>query len=63
MSNAAKGPVSRALKLIAAVEPPEVRAVLLSFVYFFFLMASYYVAYYAGVLKKARTMGAAEPAP
>ena len=29
----------------------------------FFLMASYYVAYYAGVLKKARTMGAAEPAP
>jgi AAA family ATP:ADP antiporter len=43
MSNAAKGPVSRALKLIAAVEPPEVRAVLLSFVYFFFLMASYFI--------------------
>jgi hypothetical protein len=29
----------------------------------FFLMASYYVAYYAGVLRKARTMGAAEPTP
>jgi hypothetical protein len=29
----------------------------------FFLMASYYVAYYAGVLRKARTMRAAEPAP
>jgi AAA family ATP:ADP antiporter len=43
MSNAAKGPVSRALKLIAAVDPPEVRAVLLSFVYFFFLMASYFI--------------------
>jgi hypothetical protein len=27
----------------------------------FFLMATYYVAYYAGVLRKARTMGAAEP--
>jgi len=29
----------------------------------FFLMATYYVAYYAGVLRKARAMGAAEPAP
>ncbi len=28
----------------------------------FFLMASYYVAFYAGELRKARTMGAAEPA-
>jgi hypothetical protein len=27
----------------------------------FFLMATYYVAYYAGVLRKARTMGATEP--
>ena len=29
----------------------------------FFLMATYYVAYYAGVLRKARAMGAAEPTP
>jgi hypothetical protein len=29
----------------------------------FFLMATYYVAYYAGVLRKARTMGATGAAP
>jgi len=34
---------SRALKHIAGVEPYEVRAVLIAFVYFFFLMASYFI--------------------
>jgi AAA family ATP:ADP antiporter len=43
MSDAEQGPFSRALKLIAAVEPAEIKAVLLSFVYFFFLMASYFI--------------------
>jgi hypothetical protein len=33
------GPVSRALGLIAEVEPGEAKAVVISFVYFFFLMA------------------------
>jgi ATP:ADP antiporter, AAA family len=37
------GPVARALGLIAEVEPREVKAVILSFVYFFFLMASYFI--------------------
>lgn len=37
------GPVSRALRLIAEVEPREVKAVVLSFVYFFFLLASYFI--------------------
>jgi len=37
------GPVARALDLIAGVEPREVKAVLISFVYFFFLMASYFI--------------------
>jgi AAA family ATP:ADP antiporter len=37
------GPVARTLGLIAEVEPREVKAVLLSFVYFFFLMASYFI--------------------
>jgi len=32
MSNAAQGPFSRALKLIAEVEHSEIKAVLLSFV-------------------------------
>lgn len=35
--------VSRALKLIADVEPREVKAVVIAFVYFFFLMASYFI--------------------
>ena len=34
---------ARLLKLVADVEPAEVRAVLISFVYFFFLMASYFI--------------------
>ncbi len=34
---------ARLLKLVAAVEPSEVKAVLISFVYFFFLMASYFI--------------------
>src|ERR1700693_4610577 len=37
------GPVARTLKLVAGVEPREVKAVLISFVYFFFLMASYFI--------------------
>src|SRR6185503_17776157 len=37
------GPVSRALRLIAEVEPREVKAVIISFAYFFFLMASYFI--------------------
>jgi AAA family ATP:ADP antiporter len=43
MSSAAQGPFSKALKVIAAVEPSEIRAVVLSFIYFFFLMASYFI--------------------
>jgi AAA family ATP:ADP antiporter len=34
---------ARLLKLVADVEPTEVKAVLISFVYFFFLMASYFI--------------------
>jgi ATP:ADP antiporter, AAA family len=37
------GPVARTLGLIAEVEPREVKAVIISFVYFFFLMASYFI--------------------
>ena len=37
------GPVSRALGRIAEVEPREVKAVVISFVYFFFLLASYFI--------------------
>jgi AAA family ATP:ADP antiporter len=37
------GPVARTLKLVAEVEPREVKAVLISFVYFFFLMGSYFI--------------------
>src|SRR5262245_40962632 len=36
-------PLSRALGLIAEVEPHEVKAVVISFVYFFFLLASYFI--------------------
>ena len=35
--------MSGLLKSIAGVEPHEVKAVLLAFVYFFFLMASYFI--------------------
>ncbi len=34
---------ARLLKLVADVEPEEVKAVVISFVYFFFLMASYFI--------------------
>src|ERR1700719_2605610 len=37
------GPVARTLGVIAQVEPREVKAVVISFVYFFFLMASYFI--------------------
>lgn len=37
------GPVSRALSLIADVKPSESKAVVISFVYFFFLLASYFI--------------------
>src|SRR5438045_8959447 len=37
------GPVSRALGLIAEVEPREAKAGVISFVYFFFLLASYFL--------------------
>src|SRR5882757_4258031 len=37
------GPVARTLGLIAEVEPTEVKAVIIAFVYFFFLMASYFI--------------------
>jgi ATP:ADP antiporter, AAA family len=41
MQNA--GPVSRALRRIADVEPHEAKAVVISFAYFFFLLASYFI--------------------
>ena len=37
------GPLARLLGLIANVEPREVKAVVIAFVYFFFLMASYFI--------------------
>ncbi len=37
------GPVSRSLSLIADVEPRETKAVVISFSYFFFLLASYFI--------------------
>jgi len=43
MSSTAERPFAKALKLVAAVEPAEIRAVVVSFVYFFFLMSSYFI--------------------
>lgn len=43
MTDAKPTPIARLLKLLAKVEPHEVKAVLLAFVYFFFLMASYFI--------------------
>jgi AAA family ATP:ADP antiporter len=43
MSNATHGPFAKALKVIAKVEPAEIKAVVLSFIYFFFLMTSYFI--------------------
>jgi AAA family ATP:ADP antiporter len=40
---AERGPLSRILGLVAEIEPREINAVLISFVYFFFLMASYFI--------------------
>jgi len=43
MSEVAPSGIARLLKRIAGVEPVETRAVLISFAYFFFLMASYFI--------------------
>src|ERR1700734_577589 len=40
---AERGPLSKILALVADIEPREINAVLISFVYFFFLMASYFI--------------------
>jgi ATP:ADP antiporter, AAA family len=40
---AERGALSRILGRVAEIEPREVNAVLISFVYFFFLMASYFI--------------------
>src|SRR3569833_3281121 len=43
MSESAPSGIARLLKRIAGVEPVETRAVLISFAYFFCLMASYFI--------------------
>ncbi len=43
MNQPDRRPVTRILKLAAEIEPIETRAVWISFVYFFFLMASYFI--------------------
>jgi len=43
MSQGQPSALARALKAVANVEPDEIKAVLISFVYFFFLMASYFI--------------------
>jgi AAA family ATP:ADP antiporter len=43
MTDAAETPIARLFKTVADVEPPEIKAVMVSFVYFFFLMASYFI--------------------
>src|SRR5580698_5147441 len=43
MTDAAETPVARLFKTVADVEPLEIKAVMVSFVYFFFLMASYFI--------------------
>jgi AAA family ATP:ADP antiporter len=43
MTQATVSPLSRLLWRVAKVEPLETRAVLVAFVYFFFLMASYFI--------------------
>src|SRR6202142_3177792 len=43
MTDAAASPVARLLKTVANVEPQEVKAVVIAFIYFFFLMASYFI--------------------
>src|ERR1700733_9465300 len=43
MAQAVETPLNRVLKIVAKVEPHEAKAVIVSFVYFFFLMASYFI--------------------
>src|SRR5256885_10054258 len=43
MSQSEPSGFARLLKVVANVEPDEIKAVLISFVYFFFLMASYFI--------------------
>src|SRR5580700_12196000 len=43
MTDVAETPFARLLRVVAKVEPIEIKAVLVSFVYFFFLMASYFI--------------------
>ena len=43
MTDAAISPVARLLKAVANVEPQEVKAIVIAFIYFFFLMASYFI--------------------
>src|SRR3984885_15771779 len=43
MAQAVETPLNRVLKIVAKVEPHEAKAVIISFVYFFFLMASYFI--------------------
>src|ERR1700684_2289707 len=40
---AERGPLSKILALVADIEPREIKAVLIAFVYFFFLMTSYFI--------------------
>src|SRR5580658_5181923 len=43
MTDAAETPIARLFKIVADVEPLEIKAVMAAFVYFFFLMASYFI--------------------
>jgi ATP:ADP antiporter, AAA family len=43
MTSNSPGPVARALRVAAGVEPHEIRAALTAFIYFLFLMASYFI--------------------
>ena len=43
MTTQAETPIARMLKIVANVEAREVKAVLIAFAYFFFLMASYFI--------------------
>ena len=43
MSDVVRSPLSRTMQSIIGVEPHEVKAVAVAFVYFFFLMASYFI--------------------
>ena len=43
MSDVVRSPLSRTMQSVIGVEPHEVKAVAVAFVYFFFLMASYFI--------------------